>query len=318
MAKFKGSNGDDVFSGGAGKDKIDGRGGDDVLSGQAGDDKIKGGDGNDMLDGGKGKDDLKGGDGDDTLFGGGGKDKLDGGDGDDLLNGGNDDDVLRGGVGSDTLLGGAGNDRLFGDGSGDGSGSGSGGALNEFNDYLDGGTGNDLLVGGQGKDTLLGGEGDDILFGDAGKGSGNGSIDAQKLWDKGGKGSGSASGSGSGDDGFADYLDGGSGDDFIFAGGGNDTVLHNVTENDGATDKYAGGHGIDTLTLEFTIAQWLDPAVQADIAAYLALARQIATRSSSRHLTFRYGSSKTCAYWLTASNLIRPTSWRTPLRTPRP
>ena len=70
MAKFKGSNGDDVFSGGAGKDKIDGRGGDDVLSGQAGDDKIKGGDGNDMLDGGKGKDDLKGGDGDDTLLAG--------------------------------------------------------------------------------------------------------------------------------------------------------------------------------------------------------------------------------------------------------
>ena len=325
MAKFKGSNGDDVFSGGAGKDKIDGRGGDDVLSGQAGDDKIKGGDGNDMLDGGKGKDDLKGGDGDDTLFGGGGKDKLDGGDGDDLLdggdgddrlkggdgddtlkggagkddlkggdgddllNGGNDDDVLRGGVGSDTLLGGAGNDRLFGDGNGGGSGSGSGGALNEFNDYLDGGTGNDLLVGGQGKDTLLGGEGDDILFGDAGKGSGNGSIDAQKLWDKGGKGSGSASGSGSGDDGFADYLDGGSGDDFIFAGGGNDTVLHNVTENDGATDKYAGGHGIDTLTLEFTIAQWLDPAVQADIAAYLAfVAANTGTNGEANSNTFKF------------------------------
>ena len=35
-------------------------------------------------------------------------------------------------------------------------------------------------------------------------------------------------------------------------------------------DDYRGGHGIDTLTLNFTLAEWFQPDVQADIANYLA------------------------------------------------
>ncbi|WP_303623692.1 Ig-like domain-containing protein [Shimia sp. CNT1-13L.2] len=305
MARFRGSNGSDVFSGTSRKDKIYGRDGDDTLDGQGGDDKIYGGDGNDsilggtgndklrgdkgddVLDGGEGCDDLDGGKGNDSVYGGLGHDRLKGKSGNDLLDGGEGNDRLDGGEGNDTLLGGLGNDILIGDGSGSASGSGSG-AFGTFNDYLDGGAGNDFLIGGRGEDTVLGGEGDDILVGD-----GNGSGSGLGNWLRGGgsgsgggrgkrgRGSGSGSGSGSGGfcgsgsgsgqaAGFNDYLDGGAGNDIVLAGGGDDEAVYTMSENAGATDDYRGGHGIDTLTLNFTLAEWFQPDVQADIANYLA------------------------------------------------
>jgi hypothetical protein len=101
-----------------------------------------------------------------------------------------------------------------------------------------------------GNDTLLGGEGND------------------KLW--GGAGSGSGSGSGSEQD--NDYLDGGAGNDKIFAGGGNDTAVYNLSENEGARDRYDGGKGEhDTLVLILTEDEYEDPAIQEDIEAYLAV-----------------------------------------------
>ncbi len=85
----------------------------DFLYGQAGDDTLYGGGGADTLDGGSGTDRLYGGDGNDTLLGQDGNDDLNGGAGDDTLNGGNGSDFLDGGDGNDTLFGGDGNDVLF-------------------------------------------------------------------------------------------------------------------------------------------------------------------------------------------------------------
>ncbi|WP_439150766.1 VCBS domain-containing protein, partial [Sulfitobacter sp.] len=69
---------------------------------------------------------------------------------------------------------------------------------------------------------------------------------------------------------YDDTLDGGAGDDLVYGEAGNDTAVYNMAENDGATDRYDGGRGIDTLLLEFTGDEWLRADVQADIAAFLA------------------------------------------------
>ena len=69
-------NGDDILTGGSGKDDI---------HGFAGDDTIFGGDGSDQLAGDAGNDRLYGEDGDDTLYGGAGIDMLVGGTGDDIF-----------------------------------------------------------------------------------------------------------------------------------------------------------------------------------------------------------------------------------------
>ncbi|HEX8911307.1 MAG TPA: calcium-binding protein [Humisphaera sp.] len=84
-----------VFSGGAGNDKLDGKGGNDTLAGGAGNDTLIGGDGND------------------TLGGNDGNDTLSGGKGDDVCNGDAGDDIITGGLGRDTIKGGAGNDFIF-------------------------------------------------------------------------------------------------------------------------------------------------------------------------------------------------------------
>lgn len=180
MAKFKGSNkndiilgtidddeidgknGDDTLDGGDGHDEIDGGSGDDLLIGGAGRDTLKGGSGSDTLQGGGGRDYLEGESGTDLLQGGGGNDTLDGGSSNDTLEGDNGDDLLDGGSASDDLYGGNGNDTLIGGSAGD--------YLNGGNDddLLDGGTAADVLEGGDGNDTLIGGSSDDTLDGGAG------------------------------------------------------------------------------------------------------------------------------------------------------
>lgn len=74
--KYKGTAGNDTWSGGAGNDRAWGRAGDDSLSGAAGKDRLWGNKGNDTLDGGDGNDRLWGGKGADTLTGGAGNDRL--------------------------------------------------------------------------------------------------------------------------------------------------------------------------------------------------------------------------------------------------
>ncbi|HEX3356667.1 MAG TPA: calcium-binding protein [Tepidisphaeraceae bacterium] len=81
------------------------------------------------LVGGIGDDSIKGGGGKDSIFGSGGNDTLLGSGGDDQLNGEDNDDHLIGGAGKDAMFGGNGNDDM------------------------DGGIGNDFFSGGTGSDT---------------------------------------------------------------------------------------------------------------------------------------------------------------------
>ncbi|MCU7937274.1 MAG: hypothetical protein KZQ99_20835 [Candidatus Thiodiazotropha sp. (ex Dulcina madagascariensis)] len=151
-----------------------------------------------------------GGDGDEDageLSGGNKADLIYGGAGNDTLNGGDGDDYLEGNAGIDKLDGGDGNDELRG-GAGDDGGNDGG---------LFGGVGNDALYGEAGNDTLDGGAGRDLLVGGLGR---------DHLL---------------GDDGVADRLEGGNGDDLYYAGAGdviNDadgkgTVCMNVTAANG-------------------------------------------------------------------------------------
>jgi Ca2+-binding RTX toxin-like protein len=118
-----GGNDNDTFWGGADKDVIEGNGGDDVALGGAGSDIITDLSGADVLKGGPGNDALDGGIGDDIPMGG---------DGQDFTNGGANDNETFGGEGNDFILAGQGADAVFGDGG---------------DDWIQGGTGQDLLIG---------------------------------------------------------------------------------------------------------------------------------------------------------------------------
>jgi Ca2+-binding RTX toxin-like protein len=89
--------------------------GDDFVLGGGGSDSIKGASGYDLLLGEAGADTLLGDNGFDTLLGGSGNDLMYGGNGDDLMVGGSGDDYLIGGEGDDTLLGSSGADKLQGE-----------------------------------------------------------------------------------------------------------------------------------------------------------------------------------------------------------
>ncbi len=93
-----GGSGNDLLTGGGGRNVILGGSGNDILFGAGGDDVLLGGAGNDDLFGGVGNDILVGGDGNDMLNGGAGRDVLIGSQNDDFLNGGTGEDVLIGGV----------------------------------------------------------------------------------------------------------------------------------------------------------------------------------------------------------------------------
>jgi RTX calcium-binding nonapeptide repeat (4 copies) len=86
--------------------------GNDLISGGGFDDTLLGGNGDDRLVGNNGRDRLHGEAGVDRLEGGSGDDRLAGGSGSDTLLGGNNNDVLIGGMNSDTLTGGSNADRF--------------------------------------------------------------------------------------------------------------------------------------------------------------------------------------------------------------
>jgi serralysin len=73
--------------------------GDDIFVGNSGSDRVYGGNGADSLNGGGGIDVLDGGAGDDSIAGEGGSDLIYGDSGDDLLTGGNENDFIDGGEG---------------------------------------------------------------------------------------------------------------------------------------------------------------------------------------------------------------------------
>jgi parallel beta-helix repeat protein len=241
---LEGYAGADVLYGGLGIDRLYGQrasgagddGSADILHGDDGDDLLYGQAGPDDLFGGMGADRLWGGLGNDRLFGElassaasllGGGDSLYGEEGDDELHGGGANDSLHGGLGADTLSGDRGNDRIDG---GDGDDFASGGPDDDVIyggaglDVLHGDDGDDYLDGGDDRDTLSGGSGEDYLFAGAGIGDAlSGDAGDDYLV-------GSDDGADSDPDFFdavffGDRLDGGTGDDVIFALGGADYVL---------------------------------------------------------------------------------------------
>ena len=267
----QGGSGDDVLTGGTGDDVLTGGSGNDTLRGNAGADQLRGGSGNDTLyadssdtviEGGLGSDTLHvegstgvsigAGAGIETAYGNAGNDVFDGSDLTVAANfeGGSGDDVLTGGSGNDTLSGQAGND------------------------VLTGGTGNDVLTGGSGDDTLSGGAGQDratfaglmsnyrfsastagLVVTDTLSGEGSDTlVDVETLSFADGDlqvalidGKYTLSGSALAEsitiDGVIGLaVQGGSGDDVLTGGSGNDTLRGNA-----GADQLRGGSGNDTL-----------------------------------------------------------------------
>ncbi|RZJ44426.1 MAG: calcium-binding protein, partial [Brevundimonas sp.] len=158
-----------------------------------------------------------------TLFGHGGNDTLNGGTGGDWLNGGTGDDIVYGGDETDPTS------TTYGDGI-DGA---------EGNDTLYGGAGRDVIVGGDGGDLIEGGDGNDILYHD---GDGlTGTDGVMTLQDGFGNSytvpvRGFLAGDRRAEDGAADTVNGGEGNDFIYLGVG---------------DSADGGAGGDTVEVNF-------------------------------------------------------------------
>ncbi len=147
--RVQGGNDNDTFWGGDGRDFIDGQGGDDVALG---------GEGNDVLTDLDGADVLKGGPGNDAIDTGPGDDLSMGGDGQDFINGGANDNEHFAGPGDDFVIAGQGADAVFGDGG---------------DDWIEGGSGQDLLIGDHGApffdDPAEAAPGHDIFIGQVGE-----------------------------------------------------------------------------------------------------------------------------------------------------
>ena len=152
---YNGTAGVDRVGGGNDNDTLRGNAGNDILEGNAGDDNTLGGEGNDIITDLGGDDTLKGGPGNDALDGGIGLDLLLGGDGVDFTVGGANTNVHFAGPGDDFIMAGQGADEVDGD-SGD--------------DWMQGGDQTDLLQGDSG--SLFFDDhnqpGNDIMVGQAG------------------------------------------------------------------------------------------------------------------------------------------------------
>jgi VCBS repeat-containing protein len=107
--------------------------------------------------------------------------------------------------------------------------------------------------------------------------------------------SGSTISAGSGND----TLYGGAGSDRLSGDSGDDLFYYNITQNSaGTTDVYTGGSGIDTVLIQYTLAQWLDATNQQQITAYLAHLQNVTnattgqvSNGSASDFTFHFGSS---------------------------
>ena len=134
QAVYDGTVGVDRIFGGNDNDTFWGREGNDIIDGRGGDDVVLGGEGNDIIT------DL------------GGFDVLKGGPGNDAIDGGVFDDIIMGGVGNDFTNGGANSNEHF---------------LGEGNDFTIGGQGFDAIFGDAGDDWEEGGDMADLLIGDS-------------------------------------------------------------------------------------------------------------------------------------------------------
>jgi|GEM_PF-2484317 len=260
-----GADGDDWLEGGIGNDSLTGSNGNDTLLGGTGGDVLNGGDGNDYLEGGlfdvtdrnAAPDTLSAGEGNDTLISGAGNDNLTAGNGNNSVISGAGNDTIRAGEGNDTIDSGAGDDTIntgYGNNVVD-SGAGNDQITAYYNSIVRAGEGDDRIdIGysnagdkprvdaGEGADNvyfndadnalLEGGDGDDVI-----SGYGNG------VTVLGGAGNDLVGYDEDGDTTSMEYrqsIDGGIGNDRIYAGDDNDTL------NGGAgADTLAGGNGDD-------------------------------------------------------------------------
>ncbi len=124
--------------------------GQSVYNGTPGIDRIYGGNDNDTFWGGADNDIINGGDGDDVALGGLGNDIITDSAGEDILKGGPGNDAIDGGLGLDIVLGGEGSDFTNG-----------GAGFNETH----GSAGNDFAIAGEGADEVFGDSGDDWIEG---------------------------------------------------------------------------------------------------------------------------------------------------------
>ncbi|MGG5259873.1 peroxidase family protein [Phycicoccus avicenniae] len=158
QAVYDGTDGVDRIAGGVDNDTFWGGDGADVIEGAGGDDIALGGDGNDIITDTDGADVPKGGPGNDAIDAGPGDDIVHGNDGNDLLNGGANDNEEFAGPGNDLVIAGQGADAVFG-GGGD--------------DWIQGGTGQDLLQGDHGApffdDPAETAPGNDVFVGQVGE-----------------------------------------------------------------------------------------------------------------------------------------------------
>jgi len=155
--------------------------------------------GPDNLEGGASDDLIVGDAGNDTITALAGNDILRGGTGDDLIDAGADDDRVFGNDGADTILGGAGND------------------------FLRGSDGNDQIIDAEGADIIFGDLGDDVIMGSAfGDPTTPAALDFSTDTDT-----------------VGDQLDGGIGNDTIYAG---------------LDDTLTGGDGNDTFVTSDIVA----------------------------------------------------------------
>ena len=155
---YNGTAGVDRIAGGNDNDTVWGNEGNDVIEGGGGDDVTLGGDGNDRLTDSSGNDVPKGGPGNDYINAGIGNDIVMAGTGNDFTNGGANDNETFAGEGSDFVQSGDGADTSFGDGG---------------DDWLEGGSGQDLLIGDHGApffdDPAETKPGNDVLVGQVGE-----------------------------------------------------------------------------------------------------------------------------------------------------
>ena len=160
-----GINGQSVFNGTAGTDRVWGGVDNDTFLGNEGNDVIEGNDGADVALGGDGNDSITDSAGDDNLKGGPGNDALDAGPGLDIVHGGTGKDFTNGGANANETFAGDGDDFVIAGQSLDAVFGDSG------NDYMEGGDQPDLLQGDSGNLFFLGDsnkDGHDILNGQGG------------------------------------------------------------------------------------------------------------------------------------------------------
>src|SRR4051794_29267702 len=155
---YNGTSGVDRIFGGNDNDTMWGNEGNDIIEGNGGDDNVLGGAGNDIITDLDGADVLEGGDGNDAIDGGPGDDIVLSGNGKDFAEGGANDNETFDGPGDDFVNAGQGADAVFGDGG---------------DDWIQGGTGQDLLQGDHGApffdDPAESHPGNDVFIGQPGE-----------------------------------------------------------------------------------------------------------------------------------------------------